>query len=95
MYAHSTLACAHTRARTHTHTHTHTHTQHTHTHKHTHTPHPAQVLDLLGEKVECVRYSQWVLHPPESSPFPVIADREAYTAAIERAAGPKVRALLE
>ena len=51
-----------------------------------------QVLDLLGEKVECERYSQWVLHPPEGGCFPVVADRDAYAAAIERAAGPAAAA---
>jgi hypothetical protein len=52
-----------------------------------------QVLDLLGEEVECTRYSQWVLHPPGLQPFPVVADREAYTAAIAKAAGPEVGVL--
>jgi hypothetical protein len=49
------------------------------------------VLDLLGEKVECARYSQWVLHPPGAAPFPVVADRDEYAAAIHKAAGPQVR----
>ncbi|KIY98448.1 hypothetical protein MNEG_9518 [Monoraphidium neglectum] len=48
-----------------------------------------QVLDLLGEKVECARYSQWVLHPPGAAPFPVVADRDEYAAAIHKAAGPQ------
>jgi hypothetical protein len=51
-----------------------------------------QVLDLLGERVECARYSQWVLHAPGLAPFPVVADRAAYIAAIEKAAGPRAAA---
>lgn len=57
-----------------------------------HTHMLSQVLDLLGESVDCARYSQWVLYPPEGSVFPVVADRDEYVAAITRAAGPQVSA---
>jgi hypothetical protein len=51
---------------------------------------PPKVLDLLGETVECARYSQWLLYPPGAAPFPVVADRDEYIAAITRQAGPQV-----
>jgi hypothetical protein len=53
-------------------------------------PGTRQVLDLLSESVDCAKYSQWVLHPPGKAPFPIVADREEYIAAISRAAGPQV-----
>ncbi|WIA20624.1 hypothetical protein OEZ85_005006 [Tetradesmus obliquus] len=48
----------------------------------------AQVLELLGERVECKRYSQWVLHDPEGRRTPIVADRADYTDMIGRIAGP-------
>lgn len=41
--------------------------------------------------MECARYSQWVLHPPEGKLFPVVADRDQYLAAIARMVGEEVR----
>ena len=48
------------------------------------------MLDLLGERVECARYSQWVLYTPEGDVFPVVADRAEYVGAIHKHAGEQV-----
>lgn len=58
-----------------------------------------QVLDAVGERVPCATYSRWIVHPPSqegktaatqraTSPFPCVADAQAYSEQIERLAGP-------
>jgi phytoene dehydrogenase-like protein len=59
-----------------------------------------QVLDAVGERVECATYSRWIVHPPKdagklaatqrsSLPFPCVADAEQYSQQIEQLAGPE------
>jgi phytoene dehydrogenase-like protein len=59
-----------------------------------------QVLDAVNERVDCATYSRWILHPPNAqgktsptqlstSPFPCVADAQAYAEQIERLAGPE------
>lgn len=45
-----------------------------------------QVLDAVGESVECAQYKQWVVYTPDGS-FPCICDGEAYAANIRRMGG--------
>eukprot|EP00882_Tetradesmus_deserticola_P013524 GHRQ01014357.1.p1 GENE.GHRQ01014357.1~~GHRQ01014357.1.p1 ORF type:complete len:420 (+),score=78.47 GHRQ01014357.1:84-1343(+) len=52
----------------------------------------AQVLELLDERVECKRYSQWILHEPQGRRTPIVADGSEYAAMIERIAGPEALA---
>ncbi|KAF8062760.1 CRTISO2 [Scenedesmus sp. PABB004] len=47
-----------------------------------------QVLDLLGERVECKRYDQWVVYDPQGRTFPVVADGAEYADMIRRVGGP-------
>jgi len=45
-----------------------------------------QVLDAIGEKVECVQYKNWIGYLPEGT-FTFTADRKAYEAEIRRVGG--------
>jgi phytoene dehydrogenase-like protein len=65
-----------------------------------------QVLDAVGERVDCAQYSRWIVHPPcdeaeekktaptqrSSDPFPCVADSAEYARQIERLAGPQALA---
>jgi len=45
-----------------------------------------QVLDAIGENVECVQYKNWIGYLPEGI-FKFTADRKAYEAEIRRVGG--------
>lgn len=45
-----------------------------------------QVLDAVGESVECVQYKKWVVHSP-SGTFECVCDAEAYAENIRRMGG--------
>ncbi|KAL4858930.1 Prolycopene isomerase [Chlorella vulgaris] len=45
-----------------------------------------QVLDAVGQSVECVQYKQWVVYTPGGD-FPCICDADAYAANIRRMGG--------
>lgn len=45
-----------------------------------------QVLDAIGEKVECVQYKSWIGYLPEGM-FKFTADKAAYEAEIRRVGG--------
>eukprot|EP00878_Enallax_costatus_P013781 GHUV01014413.1.p1 GENE.GHUV01014413.1~~GHUV01014413.1.p1 ORF type:complete len:309 (+),score=68.61 GHUV01014413.1:1918-2844(+) len=51
-----------------------------------------QVLDLLGETVDCKTYDQWIVYDPEGRKFPVVADSSEYADMIARIAGPEAEA---
>lgn len=41
-------------------------------------PTPTQVLDAVGESVECVTYDKWVVYPPGSPHFECVCNADAY-----------------
>jgi len=46
-----------------------------------------QVLDAVGEAVECITYDRWLTYTPDDT-FPVVCDGAAYAAMIGRQGGP-------
>lgn len=50
-----------------------------------------QVLDAIGEKVECVQYKSWIGYLPEGI-FKFTANKEAYEAEIRRVGGNRAAA---
>lgn len=45
-----------------------------------------QVLDAIGERVECTTYDRWITYTPEGD-FPCVCDREEYIGMIRRIGG--------
>ncbi|KAL6760779.1 hypothetical protein V8C86DRAFT_3017971 [Haematococcus lacustris] len=47
-----------------------------------------QVLDAVGEKLQCAQYDKWIVYSPNGT-FPCVAGRQAYLANISAQVGPQ------